>query len=192
MQTVKHKMFGIGEVISKEIRENDIYLTVCFSSGEEKRFATKSFMDGFVAAEGDLKDEIEKIVANKKTIEAKKRADFMAPITANTATNAGTQHRTSTKTVVKNSIATAFEAYLIKEGYSTETPSGHPSTVYSYIDGIERNVLDEEHISWDGLKNNIDTIVKQYDIGGSKESIGSKSNCTVINALKRFSEFVNP
>jgi hypothetical protein len=93
--------------------------------------------------------------------------------------------------VVSGPIATAFEAYLINEGYATETPSGHPSTVYSYISAIENDVLDEEHISWDMLKSNIDSILPIYDVGGKKEHIGAKSNYTVINALRRFAEFVN-
>ena len=32
---------------------------------------------------------------------------------------------------------------------------------------------------------------KKYDIGGTKEEFGCKSNKTVINALRRFEEFVN-
>ena len=40
------------------------------------------------------------------------------------------------------------------------------------------------------LKNDIDNIIKLYDVGGAKERIGAISNSTVINALRRFSEFV--
>ena len=192
MQTVKHKMFGIGEVVSKDIKDNDIYLTVRFTSGKEMRLAVKSFEDGIVTAEGDLKEEIEKSITDKKAIEAKKRADFIAATTVNTAVAHVARHRTPARISVTGPIASAFEAYLINEGYSTETPSGHRSTVYSYIDAIERHVLDGDHISWDTLKLNIDSIVSMYDVGGSKESIGALSNSTVINALKRFREFVNP
>ena len=192
MQTVKHKMFGIGEVVSKDIKDNDIYLTVHFTSGKEMRLAVKSFEDGIVTAEGDLKEEIYKSIADKKAIEAKKRADFIAATTVNTAVANVARHRTPAKISVTGPIASAFEAYLINEGYSTETPSGHRSTVYSYIDAIERHVLDGEHISWDTLKLKIDSNVSMYDVGGSKESIGALSNSTVINALKRFREFVNP
>ena len=193
MQTVTHKIFGIGEVIAKEVKENDIYITVRFTSGKEMRLAVKSFEDGFVTAEGDLKEEIEKIISDKKVLESKKRADFMASI-AHTKTTAGhaSGKKASSKMVVSGPIATAFEAYLINEGYATETPSGHPSTVYSYISAIENDVLDAEHITWNMLKSNIDSILPIYDVGGKKEHIGAKSNYTVINALRRFAEFVNP
>lgn len=42
------------------------------------------------------------------------------------------------------------------------------------------------------LKSSIDSILPIYDVGGKKEHIDAKSNCTVINALRRFAEFVNP
>ena len=194
MQTVTHKIFGIGEVIAKEVKENDIFITVRFTSGKEMRLAVKSFEDGFATAEGDLKKEIEKVISDKKVLESKKRADFIASTIAHTTTAAGhaSRKKAPSKMVVSGPIATAFEAYLINEGYATETPSGHPSTVYSYISAIENDVLDEEHISWDMLKSNIDSILPIYDVGGKKEHIGAKSNCTVINALRRFAEFVTP
>ena len=193
MQTVNHKMFGIGEVISKEVRANDVIITARFEGGKEKRFATVSFERGLVVAEGDLEEEIKKLIADKKSLEAKKRADFIAERMVNAAAIAPVaRHRSPAKISVTGPIATAFEAYLINAGYSTETPSGHPSTVYSYIDAIERNVLDDEHITWDILKNKIDSIVTKYDVGGAKADIGAKSDSTVINALKRFKDFVNP
>lgn len=193
MQTVNHRMFGIGEVIGKEVKGNDVIITVRFANGKEMRFATLSFENGVVVAEGDLKEEIEKIISDKKILEAKKRADFIAERVANAAAVAPVaRHRTPARISVPGPITTAFEAYLINAGYSTETPSGHPSTVYSYIDAVERNVLDDEHITWDMLKNNIDSIVAKYDVGGEKADIGAKSNSTVINALKRFKDFVNP
>ena len=194
MQTVTHKIFGIGEVIAKEVKENDIYVTVRFTSGKEMRLAVQSFEDGFATAEGDLKEEIEKVISEKKVLEAKRHAEFIAATRARITTAAGyaSGRKASSKMVVSGPIATAFEAYLINEGYATETPSGHPSTVYSYISAIENDVLDEEHISWDMLKSNIDSILPVYDVGGKKEHIGAKSNYTVINALKRFAEFVNP
>lgn len=193
MQTVKHKMFGIGEVIGKEARENDVIITARFADGKEMRFAILSFENGLVDAEGDLREELEKLIAYKKSLEAKKRADFIAERTVHAAEAAPVaRHRDPLRISVTGPIATSFEAYLINAGYSTETPSGHPSTVYSYIDAIERNVLDDEHITWEILKTNIDSIVTKYDVGGVKEAVGAKSNSTVINALKRFKDFVNP
>ena len=87
-------------------------------------------------------------------------------------------------------IAESYEEYLIKAGYSLETDSGNPSTVYAYANAVQ-SVIDEEGITWNTLQTNISTIVKKYDIGGAKETFGCKSNKTVINALRRFEEFVN-
>ena len=82
-----------------------------------------------------------------------------------------------------------YEKYLISIGYKQTTPSGHPSTVYQYLKAI-RTVCDEEGINLTGLKENISSIILKYDIGGEKETIGAKSHKTVINALKRFEEFL--
>lgn len=82
-----------------------------------------------------------------------------------------------------------YEKYLISIGYKQTTPSGHPSTVYQYLKAI-RNVCDEEGINLIELKENISSIILKYDIGGEKETIGAKSHKTVINALKRFEDFL--
>ena len=82
-----------------------------------------------------------------------------------------------------------YEKYLISIGYKQTTPSGHPSTVYQYLKAI-RKVCDEEGINLIGLKENIRSIILKYDIGGEKEKIGAKSHKTVLNALKRFEEFL--
>lgn len=82
-----------------------------------------------------------------------------------------------------------FEQYLIKAGYSLHTPSGNPSTVYDYKKRIDK-VCEWEGLSWEGLAGRIDTIVSQYDVGGSKEELGNKSHNAVINALRRFQDFL--
>ena len=98
--------------------------------------------------------------------------------------------KASVNMVVVGEIANAYEAYLIKKGYKTETDKGLPSTVYAYIKAISF-VLDEENLSWSALIDKINVIVKKYDVGGEKEYLGNKSNKTVINALKRFQDYVN-
>ena len=82
-----------------------------------------------------------------------------------------------------------FENFLIDQGYKTETPSGNPSTVYDYIKRVEK-VCEWENFTWLQLAENIDKIVRLYDVGGAKESCGNLSHRAVINALKRFREFV--
>ena len=82
-----------------------------------------------------------------------------------------------------------FEDYLIKQGYAVKTRSGKPSTVYDYIKRIDK-VCKIENTTWNDLAMNISEIVIQYDSGGCKENIGKQSHHSVINALKRFSEFL--
>jgi len=82
-----------------------------------------------------------------------------------------------------------FKGYLIKRGYNEFTPSGNPSTAYSYVKYIDR-VCEWECIEWSELADNIDVIIDLYDIGGAKEEQGNMSKRTCINALKRFSEFL--
>ena len=57
-------------------------------------------------------------------------------------------------------VAESYEEYLIKAGYSLETDSGNPSTVYSYANAVQ-TVIDEEGITWNTLQTNISTIVKK-------------------------------
>lgn len=82
-----------------------------------------------------------------------------------------------------------FEEYLISKGYKQTTPSGHPSTVYDYVKRIDK-ICKWESITWEELANNIHDFLLQYDVGGEKEKLGKISHRAVINALKRFSEFV--
>ena len=83
-----------------------------------------------------------------------------------------------------------FENYLILQGYSLTTPSGNPSTVYDYIKRIDK-VCIWENCTWETLATNISNIVRVYDIGGLKENLGNLSHRAVINALKRFRDFLN-
>lgn len=177
---INHKLFGIGEVVKKEIVGDYTYIVARFDTGEEMRFVVpQSFETGAVEALGSLKDEVEKAIADRKARLA---------TSALTSTPVTTTKKTSVKTIATSPVASAFEDYLIQEGYSVETDSGNPSTVYAYVNAVE-SVRTEEGISWDTLRRNIDPIVSKYDEGGPMSWFGAKSNKTVINALKRFSEF---
>jgi hypothetical protein len=103
---------------------------------------------------------------------------------------AATPKKSRTKNISSCPTATAFEIYLIMEGYKVKTDSGDPSTVYSYVNAVE-SVLEEEGLTWDALKANISATVSKYDVGGEKETFGAKSNRTVISALKCFENYVN-
>ena len=82
-----------------------------------------------------------------------------------------------------------FKKWLIRKGYKEYTPSGNPSTVYTYVKCIDK-VCKIENLSWDALAKNIDYIVPLYDKNGEKANIGKQSHNSVISALKQFQEFV--
>jgi hypothetical protein len=52
-------------------------------------------------------------------------------------------------------------------------------------------VVEREGLSWSQLSNDIANIVQKYDKDGAEEDFGNRGNKTVINALKRFQEFVS-
>lgn len=83
----------------------------------------------------------------------------------------------------------AYKEYLIQQGYQQYTPTGNPSTVYSYCNAVEK-VRKMEKLSWLELGSRIMNIVAEYGPGGRKEKEGKKSKCTVINALRAFVRFV--
>ena len=194
MQTVKHKVFGMGEVINREDKENGSCITVRFENGRESRFAIpESFAAGMIIAEGDLKDQVEAAISEKKALEQARLASLEAKATVVTTPKTSRRHgRTpAARIALKGPVETAYEQYLINAGYSEYSAAGNRSTVYAYTRAIKR-VLREEGLSWHTLQSSIDNIIPIYDIGGSKQYIGEDSNDTVIDSLKRFREFVNP
>lgn len=176
---VKHKMLGMGKVVNKEVIGEHTYITVQFENEKEMRFAIPvSFETGVVEAVGTLKDEVERAIAEKQ-----------ARLAAATAPAIPTRSRTSKMPSVGPDTK-AFEQYLIHAGYKEETDEGAPSTVYSYLNAVE-SVRAEEGISWSTLKTNIAQIVSKYDEGGEMSWFGAKSNKRIINALRRYAEFVH-
>ena len=181
MEMVRHNKFGVGEVIGREVVSGFTFLNVRFENGREMRFGIpQSFNTGALEPLGSLKDEVEQAIAEKK-------ATLSAPMPSTAP--ATPAKKATAKTMPTGPIPTAFEKHLIAEGYAVETKSGNPSTVYSYVNAVE-SVRAEEGISWGTLKTDIDDIVDKYDEGGLMSWFGAKSNKTVINALKRFAEFV--
>ena len=84
-----------------------------------------------------------------------------------------------------------FRKYLIDKGYKEFTASGLDSTVGQYITAVGM-VFEEERLSVEEFNRRINEICFLYDIGGAKESIGERGHRTVINALKRYREFIYP
>ncbi|MGO4819437.1 hypothetical protein [Flavobacterium sp. W22_SRS_FP1] len=81
-----------------------------------------------------------------------------------------------------------FKEYLKKQGYSENTPSGKPSTVYDYVKRVDK-ICERERVPLQELTENICFYVKKYDTYGSEEEFGKKSHSAFINALKRFQDF---
>lgn len=82
-----------------------------------------------------------------------------------------------------------YKDWLILNGYKEKTPKNQPSTVYNYTLSIE-NVLKWEHIDIGNLAKNINSIIKIYDKGGIKKSVGDEKHGTVISSLKCFKIYV--
>ena len=82
-----------------------------------------------------------------------------------------------------------FTQWLIEKGYPEFTPAGNRSTARDYPFRVEQ-VCENENLSWDALAAQIDSVIPAYDRGGVKEAKGNQSNRSVINALKRYREFV--
>lgn len=181
---VNHKMFGLGQVISREVTGGYTCVTARFDNGKELRFAIPaSFETGAVEALGSLKDEVDQAIAARRA----RLATVTAPVSS-AAPSMKTRTRTKPKTTAAGPMAAAFKKYLISRGYKLESDKGARSTVYYYLDGADL-VRAEEGLSWDGLKKNISSIIPMYEAGGAKEQIGAKQHKTVINGLRRFAEF---
>ena len=197
MFTVNHTKFGHGEIIGKEVKGDNIYFTIKFDDGKVSRFLLESFENGQLTAEGNLKDEIDCAISEKHDRELEKKNIASTLRKAVAAAMSVRSPRTRTRVIrpvaatVGGPTEAAYECYLIKSGYRIWSDSGKPSTVPRYVHGVN-TVLEEEGISWTVLQREIDNIIDLYDVGGRKYHIGSRSNRTVINALKRFREFVNP
>ena len=192
MQTLRHKFYGIGEVIAREVKNGGIYITARFANGKEVRLSIpESFAHGNIIAEGALKDEVDAAIA-KRTQESRDAWNAMCTAstvakTSSTVRGSGRKHPIPAP--AKGTLESDFEEYLIRAGYKLVSDSGHDSTVPAYVKAV-RSVLEEEGLTWDELRQSIFDIISLYDVGGPKESFGCTSTSTPINALKRFGEFV--
>lgn len=65
-----------------------------------------------------------------------------------------------------------------------------PSTVGQYISSIEKIILWESYSGWQDVVDNINVLVRNYEIGGIHSELGARGHNTVINALRRFKEYL--
>jgi site-specific recombinase XerD len=76
-----------------------------------------------------------------------------------------------------------FEEYLLAKNYSPLTSIDYPSR-------LER-LCRKEKISYEHLAQNLSEFMPQYDRDGKKAGYGKRSHSSVINALRRFAEFLS-
>ena len=77
-----------------------------------------------------------------------------------------------------------FHVYLTKRKYSDNTKN-------AYVYSVQRVAAEWEDINIKTLAEKIDEIRPKYDKGGIFQDKGQIGNATVINALRRFTEYVN-
>ncbi|MBR1604569.1 MAG: hypothetical protein IJ660_00495 [Alphaproteobacteria bacterium] len=75
-----------------------------------------------------------------------------------------------------------FKSYLLGQKYK-------PLTAEDYKGRIER-LLIKEKITLETLVKNITSILPEYEKTGKKHAHGKRSHSSVLNALRRFSEFL--
>lgn len=100
------------------------------------------------------------------------------------------ERNNSPSTTEQKKALNGFRDYLIRCGYAEYTSSGLPSSAHDYVGRIQK-VLEWESMSLAELNQNIDSICREYDIGGIKQELGQKSHGSVINALKRYREYLS-
>lgn len=75
-----------------------------------------------------------------------------------------------------------FKTYLLNQNYK-------PLTAEDYKGRIER-LCQKENISVETLVKNLSKIIPDYEKTGKKSSYGRRSHSSVLNALRRFAEFL--
>ena len=76
-----------------------------------------------------------------------------------------------------------FEQYLLAKNYS-------PLTSFDYPSRLDR-LCRKEKISYEHLAQHLPEIMPQFERTGKKASYGKRSHSSVINALRRFAEFLS-
>lgn len=76
-----------------------------------------------------------------------------------------------------------FEQYLQSKNYRSTTSIDYPAR-------LER-LCRKEKISYEHLAQHLAEIMPQYERTGRKSSYGKRSHSSVINALRRFAEFLS-
>lgn len=196
MARIEHKDWGIGEIITREGNR----MTVRFNKvGKEMKMnIPKSFVLGIFEIDDELQKEVDDALEAERETARKEREEKEALRQQKQAEMAPKNSRSTTKRTGKiytkvtltGDMEKDFESFMRINGYSKKSLNGDKSTIYSYITSV-KSIMRDEGLDWNELYQQISSIVPMYDIGGKKEDIGSKSNHTIINALRRFENFAN-
>lgn len=194
MKTLKHKWLGTATIIRREGDRMTIKYDKSDSEGILKM--PDSFVSGMFLIDDELQREVDAALEEKKEaarIEREARDAQRAEAQSTTITHrSGTRRsgRIFTRVQLTGDYEKDFESFMLKNGYSAKTENDTKSTVYAYANSV-KSVMSDEGIDWTSLVKQISSIASVYDIGGAKEEIGDRGNRTVINALRRFEDFVN-
>ena len=196
MATVIHKWFGTAQIIR---REGDLIVIQYDKTGTKSNL---KFPDSFLTKpclfvlDSKLQSEVDAIVEARREdariLREEKEAQRAQEKAATITHHSGTRRtgRTFTSVQLTGDYEKDFETFMLKNGYSEKTENDTKSTVYSYVSSVKA-VMNEEGLTWAELYHRISNIASVYDIGGAKEEMGDRGNRTVINALRRFEDFVN-
>ena len=194
MSRVNHKSLGMGtvtkrEVIVKgefvEVEYGGNYITVSFDSGKEIKFAIPSSFDkGVLEPIGDFVNEVTCVSkeVERKILEGKPNFGISNGI-RNVHKSDSRNEKIPAIIYITGDLKSDFKRYLELSGYE-------PSVVYAYLRYVGL-VCREEKMGWKTLLSNIRSIISLYSEGGAKEEMGNYQNKTVINALKRYKDFVD-
>lgn len=83
-----------------------------------------------------------------------------------------------------------FMDWLKQEDYKDWTGTGYPSTIYQYVGAIKRVMAKENIESLSDLTQHIQLLIRKYGPYGPMKEYGCTGHNTVINALKRFMDFL--
>ena len=87
------------------------------------------------------------------------------------------------KTYLYSSLQEKYSDFLSKK-YA-------PTTILTYCSSINRVLQNENYESWKNVAQNINKLVVDYDMYGCKSELGQYGHASVINALRRFKEFLD-
>ena len=80
----------------------------------------------------------------------------------------------------------------LQEKYSDFLSKNYaPTTIKTYCSSINGVLNNENYESWERVAQNINKLLVDYDMYGCKSELGQHGHASVINALRRFKEFLD-